>query len=269
MSELSLSELKKTAEDYEGLLVPALFSTWAERMVAIADLQRDDRVLDVACGTGIFARAARAQLGSGHLITGLDLNPGMLAVAEEKAADISWQQGSAESLPFEDNTFDVVVSQFGLMLFESPEKALREMWRVLRPDGRLIIAVFNSLEYLPAYAAVANVYEQMIGTDVGNALRYPFSMGDTDRIKALFEEAGIINLKIMTVGAMARFANVRQLVLSDVKGWFPFAGIYLDDNEIDAVEQALRSQLHKYIHANGEVEFDVSIHVISTVHTAS
>lgn len=269
MSELSISELKKTAEDYEQLLVPALFRSWAEQMVAVADLQRDDCVLDVACGTGIFARAAKVHLGSDSSITGLDLNPGMLAVAEEKTADIFWQQGSAESLPFEDNTFDVVVSQFGLMLFESPEKALREMSRVLRPDGRLLIAVFNSLEHLPAYASVANVYEQVVGADVGNALRFPFSMGDIDRIKALFEAAGILNHEIMTVGGIARFANLRHLVLSDVKGWFPFAGIHLDNNKIDAVEQALRSQLYEYIHANGEVQFDVSIHVIKVVNTGS
>lgn len=262
MSELSQSELKQTARAYDDLLVPALFQGWADRMAALADLQTDSDVLDVACGTGVLTLAVKRHLGPDGSATGLDLNPGMLEVASGKEADVDWRQGNAESLPFDDRSFDVVVSQFGLMLFDSPEGAMREMWRVLRPGGRLYVAVFNSLDQLPAYATAADVYEHVVGPTIGNALRFPFSMGDVDELTALFRRAEISDPVVTTHAGEARFNNPRHMVLSDVKGWFPFAGFHLDDETIDKVERRLAEKLDEYIRPNGEVRFDVSVHVM-------
>ncbi|MBT8401302.1 MAG: methyltransferase domain-containing protein, partial [Rhodothermia bacterium] len=205
MSDLSSSELERTARAYEKLLVPALFRAWADQMVSVADLQSDDEILDVACGTGVLSRAVKRHLGPGGSVTGLDLNSGMLAVAREQAGDIVWREGNAEALPFNDHSFDAVMSQFGLMLFESPAQALREMWRVLRPGGQLLVAVFDSLDQVPAYANAANVYEQVVGSSVGNALRFPFSMGDPDELRVLFERAGIPEPTVKTRRGSARF----------------------------------------------------------------
>lgn len=259
MSELSQQELEQTARAYDDLLAPALFQGWANQMAELAGLEADDEVLDVACGTGVLSIAAKRIAGS---VTGLDLNPGMLTVANEKAPGIEWHQGNAESLPFDDESFDVVMSQFGLMLFESPETALREMWRVLRPGGRLHVAVFDSLDQLPAYATAADVYEQVAGPDIGNALRFPFSMGDVAELKRLLQRAGMSDPIVSTHGSTAHFENVRHMVLSDVKGWFPFAGFDLDDKTIDQVEKNLAQAVDDYVMPNGDVLFSVSIHVV-------
>src|SRR5688500_16775452 len=121
------------AEIYESFFVPALFQEWAGRVADTAHIQLGQRVLDVACGTGVLARAAADRAGAGGSVTGLDINEGMLAVAAQKAPHIDWRQGQAEALPFEDGTFDAVVSQFGLMFFDDRAAAIREMRRVLRP----------------------------------------------------------------------------------------------------------------------------------------
>ena len=136
------------AQVYDDFFVPALFQGWVSRVVDAAKIASGHCVLDVACGTGVVTREIAKGLGANGSVIGLDLNPGMLAVAKEKAPNIEWQQGNAEALPFDSNSFDVVICQFGLMFFEHRQAALKEMLRVLRQGGRLVIAVWDSLEQI-------------------------------------------------------------------------------------------------------------------------
>lgn len=110
------------AKAYEELHVPALFRQWAPIVLDSATLSEGDRVLDVACGTGVLAREAKARFGDSCPVTGLDAGAGMLTVAQALDPSVDWRQGLAESLPFEDAAFDVVVSQFGLMFFSGPAR---------------------------------------------------------------------------------------------------------------------------------------------------
>jgi len=102
----------------------------------------------------------------------------MLSFARRLAPAISWQTGLAETLPFADSVFDRVVSQFGLMFFDEPTKALREMRRVVKTDGRMAVAVWGPLESTPGYAAMVNLLKRLFGTQVADALRAPFALGD-------------------------------------------------------------------------------------------
>ena len=131
-------------EAYEHSLVPTLFTPWAHDLIARAALRPGERVLDVACGTGIVARLAAAHVGiAGHVI-GVDLNPGMLAVARAQtlttaSARVEWRAGDANALPCDNATFDVVFCQQGLQFFPDKDRTLREMYRVLAPEGRLAL----------------------------------------------------------------------------------------------------------------------------------
>src|SRR5262249_1181532 len=102
---------------YDQLFVPALFQEWAPRVAAAAELLPGQRVLDVACGTGVMSREAAGCVGARGSVVGLDRNPGMLAVANRRNPGITWQEGTAEALPYRDAFFDAVVSQFGLIFF--------------------------------------------------------------------------------------------------------------------------------------------------------
>src|SRR5919108_5331348 len=127
MTEPTLQAQIDAANAYEALFVPALFGQWAPRVADAAQIQPGQRVLDVGCGTGVLAREVASRMGSSGRVAGIDPSPGMVAVAKQLAPTVDWREGLAESLPFPDQSFDAVVSQFGLMFFTDRRQALREM----------------------------------------------------------------------------------------------------------------------------------------------
>ena len=137
------------AEIYEAFFIPALFIDWPDQVLTAADVGAGHHVLDIACGTGILARHAEAMVGPNGSVTGVDINEGMLAVARKMNPNITWELGAAESLPYDQESFDRVVSQFGLMFFSDPAQAISEMVRVIRPGGKIGVAVWASLEDTP------------------------------------------------------------------------------------------------------------------------
>src|SRR5262245_2757037 len=124
-------------ENYERYLVPTIFGPWALDLVELA--RPGERVLDIACGTGIVARTAARRVGSGGKVVGVDVSAPMLDAARAAAAgeglSIEWREGNAMTLPFSDTEFDLVLCQQGFQFFPDRSASLREMHRVLRPGG--------------------------------------------------------------------------------------------------------------------------------------
>lgn len=262
MNNLTMQELESAASWYQELLVPALFEKWTDQVLHESRLKATNRLLDVACGTGVLARAAADQLGTEGLVEGLDMNPGMLEVAKKIDPNIEWHQGVAEDLPWEDHTFDVVVCQFGLMFFEDRQMALQEMFRVLKSKGRLVVTVFNSLDYIPGYERITKVFAAVEGEEVAEILRFPFSFSDTEELKSLCSTSGITSAKVITRKEETYFPDVRAMVLADVNGWFPLAGITLDEKQIDEVVSRAEIELKEFIAADRSVTFPMSAHFI-------
>jgi SAM-dependent methyltransferase len=228
-------------------------------MLDTAKVQPGDHVLDVRCFTGVLAREAFHRVGpSGHVV-GVDSNPAMLTVARQVAPDITWQEAAAEKLPFDDASFDVVASAFGLPYFDC-HSALREMWRVLKPGGRLIVAAWDSLDNVPAYAILVALLQHKVSPRAADALRTPFSVGDPDRIKAIFREAGI-EPKISRRQGTARYPSARSWVLTDVKGWFPMVDVNVDKTLYDELLDEAEHALHAFVQPNGTCVFPISAHI--------
>lgn len=255
------------AEAYENLFVEALFAEWAPRVLDAANVRAGDRVLDVACGTGILAREALARVGSGGSVTGLDAGAGMLAVAERLEPAVHWRQGMAEELPFADDTFDVVVSQFGLMFFADRGRALREMQRVLGPGGRLAVAVWDSLERHPGYVAEVELLDRIGGRRAGDALRAPFVLGDLATLRALFDAQGMGSASIETFEGTARFPDVATMVEADLRGWLPVMGVRLSEPQIEEILEQAEEQLRPFVVDGGRVTFASPAHLVSLTAT--
>lgn len=262
MSSTTSQEQISAAMAYEELFVPAIFRQWARRVLDAAGVQTGDRVLDVACGTGILAREAAERMGSSEAIVGLDLAAGMLAVAERLAPSIEWHQGSAEHIPFPDGSFDAVVSQFGLMFFTDRVKALREMHRVLAPGGRLAIAVWDSLDRIPALAKELAILERIAGSEAAEPLRAPFVLGDPESLRALAREAEIDSADVTTHEGTARFRSIRTLVEADLRGWLPLMGVNLPEDQIVEILDEADKELSEYSTTDGMMVFDMPAHII-------
>jgi SAM-dependent methyltransferase/adenylate kinase family enzyme len=252
------------ARAYEALFVPSLIGPYAPIVADTAALRTGDCVLDVACGTGVVTREALRRVGPTGRVTGLDASPGMLAVAREQGRAIEWHEGRAESLPFPDASFDAVVSQFGLMFFVDRVSALAEMRRVLRPGGRLALAVWSSIDAIPAFAAELALFEQFAGSAAADALRGPFVLGDAAALAGLFDAAGLPAAAVETCATTARFPSVRTLVEADLRGWLPLMGVHLPDDAIARTLAAADAALAPYVRPepDGSVTFPTSALVV-------
>lgn len=249
------------AEVYQRLFVPALLQEWAPRVADAAGIGPGQRVLDVACGTGVLARHAAELVGVKGSVTGLDINDGMLAVARRLAPLIDWRQGPAERLPFVTGTFDAVVSQFGLMFFENRVGAIREMARVLRPGGRLAVAVWDGIDHSPGYAALAGILRRLFGAEVARGLEGPFVLGDRTALQSLFAEAGLPGAHVNSATGTVRFESIRVWVTAEVRGWV--FGDRIDDDQFEHLVETVERELGRYVTPSGEVSFAIGAHIVS------
>jgi ubiquinone/menaquinone biosynthesis C-methylase UbiE len=122
-------------------------------------------VLDVACGTGIVARTAAERLGNHGTVIGLDLNEDMLEVAHTTSSKIyphiEWRKGDVKEIPFQDSSFDVIFCQQGLQFFPDRLAALREIYRVLKTNGRFVLSAMRPIKHNPSYAILSEALEGM------------------------------------------------------------------------------------------------------------
>lgn len=251
------------ATAYEELHVPALFLQWAPRVIEAAQIRPGQRVLDVACGTGVLAREAGRHSGTDGFVAAVDISPGMLAVASRQAPEIEWRIAPADSLPFDDDSFDAVISQFGLMFFQDRPAALREMMRVLAPGGRCAAAVWASLDESEAYPIEVALLERLAGRKAADALRAPFVLGNVDELGGLFEDSGVASVGVTTHYGRARFPDIRTMVEADLRGWLPVMGVVLTEEEIVHILEEAEHDLGVYVTPEGTVEFDSPAHIVT------
>src|ERR671910_759570 len=189
-----LSEYKRGARstwavgDYDQMARSEGLYVTGDRLVRIVEMGAGDVVLDVACGTG---NATLPAATAGAKVIGLDLTPELLATAAKRAADagyeIDWREGDAEALPFDDDSFDVVLSSFGAMFAPRHEVVADELARVLRPGGRLAMA-----NWLPD-GAIAVFWGGVVvfPPQMPDFVDPPLLWGDEAHVRELFEGTGV------------------------------------------------------------------------------
>lgn len=262
MSEVDVESQIAGARAYESLFVPALFGQWTDLVSRASKVSEGNNVLDVACGTGVLSRSLHKLVTDSGSVTGLDPNIGMLTVAAERDCDINWKQGIAESLPFEAGSFDAVVSQFGLMFFDNPKLAISEFLRVVKPNGTIVVGVWDSIENIPGYKVEHALIEKLAGSRAADAVAAPFSMGNKAKLKQLFIDSGSKNIAIETHSGVARFPDIGTMVNAELRGWLPIMGVDLEEEVIKEILDEAEKEMSQFNINSGDVEFAVSAHIV-------
>lgn len=206
------------AEAFERFAVPALFAPAAERLLATARPLPGERVLDVGTGTGIVARLAAERVEPTGSVSGLDLSAEMLNVARNAATQvglrIDWHQSRAESLPFPEGSFHLVLSQFALMFFSDRSTALAEMWRVLAPGGRVALSVFQGIERHPFYVALNQAIALRLGMPTVAAI---FALGDAEALGESLSRAGFRDITIEPLSMIAHMGPPEMFLAGEIE----------------------------------------------------
>lgn len=208
-------------EMYERFLVEPLFRPWAEQVLGELGLRPGDRVLDVACGTGIVARLAKQRLGDTGSVVGVDLSPAMLEVARRVGPGIEWRQGDAGALPLQDGErFDVVVCQQGLQFFSDRAAAVGQMRRALAEGGRLAVSTWRPDEEVPVCEQLRRVAERHVGPIADRR----HSLGQAAPLEALLREAGFHDVRVRTLGRTIRFPDGARFILMNAMALVGMSG---------------------------------------------
>lgn len=217
------------APTYE--LVNSLFSAgrdraWRRRAVSFANPTSSDRVLDIACGTGDFARAFRLPQGGAirpRVIVGCDFAARMLRLAKERSpCEMEWVQADALVLPFRTASFTITGCAFGVRNFQDLDAGFREMHRVLAPGGRAVILEFSRPQN-PLWRRMYEFYATrimplgatLVSRDRTGAYRYlprsVLSFPDPSEMRVRLGQAGFVRVDVhsMTLGIVTIFVAVK------------------------------------------------------------
>lgn len=228
--------LTGAAEIYDSLFVPALFGRFAEAVADAAQVKPTGAVLDVACGSGALTRAVRSRT-TGRVV-GIDVNPGMLAVARRRDGDVVYLEGDGQDLPFGAGEFDTATCQFGVMFYPDPARGIAEMARVGRGGA---VAVWDSIERSDGYTAMQALFHDELGADAARSLDAPFAMGQAGVLEALVAEAGVGAVSYRSIEGTGRFNSIDQWVTTEVRGWT--LGDSVDDERLAGLIQVARDRL--------------------------
>lgn len=215
MSHARFDELygANPAENYERFFVPAIGAPLASHLVRRARVQPTERVLDVACGTGIVARLISETVGTEGSLAGLDPNAAMLAVARTvtpPTAKIEWYEAPAEEMPLPTESLDVVLCQMGLQFMPDRSAALAEMRRVLRNKGRLLLSMPGPMTGI--FADLASAMEQHIGPQAAGFVSQVFSLHEVDELERLMHGAGLADVCVEATVHDLKLPEPRQFL---------------------------------------------------------
>jgi ubiquinone/menaquinone biosynthesis C-methylase UbiE len=183
---------------YHRYLGPLIFEDYAADMTRRLAARAGERVLELACGTGIVTKRLAAALPAGATLTATDLNEAMLQVARETVGTrpgVSFQQADACAIPFPDASFNAIACQFGVMFFPDKLKAMREARRVLAPGGRYVFNVWDSLEHNPIPRIVHETAAAKFPANPPNFLKVaPYGYFDRAEIERIVRAAGFTSV---------------------------------------------------------------------------
>ncbi|MTH15835.1 methyltransferase domain-containing protein [Flavobacterium sp. LC2016-01] len=198
------------AQNYDDLLGAFMFEPFALDLLERSRIASVENVLELACGTGRVTKHLSDLLPSKASLTATDINPGMIAVAKSRvpSAEVKWETADISKLPYDDNTFDLIVCQFGIMFVPDKVKALEEIYRVLQPGGRVIFNTWGPISNNKAWQISNLVVNSFLGKEPTAIFNEgPFCMNDEKTVLHQLEVAGFKNKKAVSVRKYSEIEN--------------------------------------------------------------
>lgn len=202
---------KQETEQRQQLMAEA-----TQRMLEAAQIGPGDRVLDIAAGTGDQSILAARIVGPDGSVLATDLSSEMLKIA----ADLAQQEGlttittrvmDAQQLTLEDATFDAAISRYGLMLMPQPQKALSEVWRVLKPGKKFAALVWSRPEQNPLFSLPLNIIAKYLDVPL-SGISNIFSLADPAIFEQAFTEAGFRDVVTSTIQLHFHYASLEAFL---------------------------------------------------------
>ena len=236
------------AENYERYFVPAIAAPLAADLLDVAALGVGQRVLDVGCGTGIVARFAAERVGPSGSVAGLDINPGMLAVARSIAAPgaaIEWHQSDAQATPFDGDAYDAALCQMGLQFFADKSAALREVRRVLAPGGRLVANLPGPTPRL--FGILEQALRDHVTHEAASFVSTVFSLHDPRELRRLLDGAGFEDTSVRARTKSLRLAPPTEFLWQYVSSTpLAAAAAGLDEHDRASLERRVAAQWERF-----------------------
>jgi SAM-dependent methyltransferase len=255
----------EAAELYERYPARYILGPWAPLLVDAANLAQCERVLDVACGTGLVARIASQRVGPAGRVVGIDLNPGMIAVARslpaQAGAPIEWFERSALDLRLPDSSFDAVLCQQGLQFFPDKSLALREMRRVLVRGGHLALSVWIGIG--PYHGAVGEALARCLGHATAMKFWASRQVPNKDELQHLATDAGFVDVQVRISRLDLHLPRLDQFVLDHLASTPIAPTIAATDPEVrKKIGASAMRQMRHYADGDG-VSYPEQTHIVT------
>lgn len=245
---------QEAAERYERYVARYILGPWAPLLVEAARVAPGERVLDVACGTGVVARIAAQRVGPAGRVVGVDLNPGMIRVARSlpapSGAPIEWLEGSALDLRMADAIFDAVLCQQGLQFFPDKTLALQEMCRVLVHGGRLALSVWNSSGLYNS--AVGEALARFMSNDAAARFLASRQVPGKEELPRLARDAGFSDVEVRISRSDVHLPRLDKFTLDHLAATPVAPAIAAADPEVRKnIGASVMKQLERYADGDG------------------
>ncbi len=225
--------------NYDRFMGPFLFEPYALDICSRIKTDGLTKVLETACGTGRVTKHLRETLPGAVEFIATDLNPGMIEIAKQVTNDKNtrFEPADAQELPYADNSFELVVCQFGFMFVPDKPKAFAEAYRVLKPGGCLLFNTWDKIENNLILSIAKNITDDFFSDNPPSFFKVPFSMHDTDELSRLVSDAGFSSHKISLVTCK----GVSETAMAATKGMITGSPIYKEiiDKDPNAIEEIL------------------------------
>jgi len=240
------------SQNYEDYLGAFLFEPFAVDLAARLNFDAVNDVLELACGSGRLTKHIAETLPADVEFTATDLSADMISVAKTKVNSdrVRWATADMIDLQFINDSFDLVVCQFGLMLVPDQMKALAEILRVLKPGGKVVFNTWTDRDYNKVWAIGDKVLQSFFGENIVGQNPGPFALGDKELVFEMLKTTGFSETHATTLECIGETDSPANVAYGFIHG-LPI-GSFVQKRDAELMPEIIKSLEENYRNELGE-----------------